>query len=233
LVPHLASVAVERIYLAGRTVRVLARTCGSEAACPECGAVSRRVHSRYRRQLADTASGGHEVRVDLQVRRFFCGSGGCARKTFAEQVPGLTVRYGRRTCQLRGLLEAVALALAGRAGARLTGRLACAVSRSTLLRLIRAAADPEDHVPLVLGVDDFGMRELTAPQADDLYELITERAGKSLILTSNRAPAKAHMFARTCVRRHRNCTGWRSPRHRLLDAVAEFLQDSDVQVLAV
>jgi DNA replication protein DnaC len=33
------------------------------------------------------------------------------------------------------------------------------------------------------------MRELTAPQADDLYELITERTGKSLILTSNRAPA--------------------------------------------
>ena len=26
-------------------------------------------------------------------------------------------------------------------------------------------------------------------QADDLYELITERAGKSLVLTSNRAPA--------------------------------------------
>jgi DNA replication protein DnaC len=32
------------------------------------------------------------------------------------------------------------------------------------------------------------MRELTAPQADDLYELITERADKSMILTSNRAP---------------------------------------------
>ena len=32
------------------------------------------------------------------------------------------------------------------------------------------------------------MRELTAAQADDLYELITERAGNSLILTSNRAP---------------------------------------------
>lgn len=36
---------------------------------------------------------------------------------------------------------------------------------------------------------DFAMRELTASQADDLYELITERAGKSLILTSNRGPA--------------------------------------------
>ena len=43
--------------------------------------------------------------------------------------------------------------------------------------------------PAVLILDDFGMRELTAAQADDLYELITERAGRSLILTSNRAPA--------------------------------------------
>ena len=37
-------------------------------------------------------------------------------------------------------------------------------------------------------LDDFAMRELTPAQADDLYELITERAGRSLILTSNRAP---------------------------------------------
>lgn len=36
--------------------------------------------------------------------------------------------------------------------------------------------------------DDFGVRELTARQADDLYELISERAGRSLVLTSNRSP---------------------------------------------
>jgi hypothetical protein len=54
-------VAVERVFVVGKTVHVLARTCGSEAACPECGTVSRRVHSRYRRQLADTACGGQEV----------------------------------------------------------------------------------------------------------------------------------------------------------------------------
>ena len=41
--------------------------------------------------------------------------------------------------------------------------------------------------PAVLVLDDFAMRELTAAQAD-LYELITERSGSSLILTSNRAP---------------------------------------------
>jgi DNA replication protein DnaC len=34
------------------------------------------------------------------------------------------------------------------------------------------------------------MRELTTTQADDLYELISERtaAGRSMILTSNRSP---------------------------------------------
>jgi hypothetical protein len=34
-----------------------------------------------------------------------CGSPGCAKATFAELVPGLTVRYGRRTRQLQGVLQ--------------------------------------------------------------------------------------------------------------------------------
>ena len=71
---------------AGSSVHVLARTCASEAACTGCGVVSRRVHSSYQRQLADTASGGQEVLVDLQARRFFCGNPACAKATFAEQV---------------------------------------------------------------------------------------------------------------------------------------------------
>ncbi|WP_274919492.1 IS21-like element helper ATPase IstB [Streptomyces sp. WZ-12] len=43
--------------------------------------------------------------------------------------------------------------------------------------------------PDVLILDDFAMRQLTATQADDLYELVSERQGRSLILTSNRAPS--------------------------------------------
>jgi DNA replication protein DnaC len=42
--------------------------------------------------------------------------------------------------------------------------------------------------PAVLILDDFAMRELTPAQADDLYELISDRASRPLILTSNRAP---------------------------------------------
>jgi DNA replication protein DnaC len=41
--------------------------------------------------------------------------------------------------------------------------------------------------PALLICDDFAMRQFSATQADDLYELITERAGRSLVITANRA----------------------------------------------
>jgi DNA replication protein DnaC len=41
--------------------------------------------------------------------------------------------------------------------------------------------------PQILVLDDFAMRDFSPTQSDDLYELVTERAGKSLIVTANRA----------------------------------------------
>jgi transposase len=74
-------------------------------------------------------------------------------------VPGLTIRYGRRSIGLGEALRAVALALGGRAGARLSRQVAVTVSRMTLLRLIRAMPDPVAGGPVrVLGVDDFALR---------------------------------------------------------------------------
>ncbi|MGW6413031.1 transposase family protein [Streptomyces vinaceus] len=85
-----------------------------EAACPDCGAVSGRVHGGCRRRLADLAAAGREAVVDLLVRRFLCPAAECGRRTFVEQVDGLTERFARRTPLPRRSLEKVALALAGR-----------------------------------------------------------------------------------------------------------------------
>ena len=156
--PQLAGLTVERVFMAGRSVRIRARTSGAGSVCPACGVASVRVHSRYERRLADTAAGGQETLVHLLVRRFFCQNDACPRVTFAEQVTGLTSRYARRTTGLGETLGAVALALGGRAGARLSGRLACPASRSTLLRLIRGLPEPAAATPRVLGVDDFALR---------------------------------------------------------------------------
>ncbi|WP_337918555.1 ISL3 family transposase [Actinopolymorpha pittospori] len=137
---------------------IYGRSASGHAECPRCGTAAVRVHSSYSRRLADTAVAGWPVVIKLQVRRFFCGVDACPVKTFAEQIPGLTTRYARRTPLLRKLLEAVAIALAGRAGARLATRLGVVVGRSTLLRLIRAIPDPQIGDVAVLGVDDFALR---------------------------------------------------------------------------
>lgn len=117
-----------------------------------------KVHSRYERRLADAAIGGPRVVIRLQARRLFCDEPACGKRTFAEQVPGLTVRYGRRTPLLAGMLRSVAVALAGPAACRLTRALHATASRPTLLRLVMAAPDPEAPAPRVLGVDDFALR---------------------------------------------------------------------------
>lgn len=116
------------------------------------------MHSRYERSLADTALGSRRVVLRLRVRRFFCDGVDCQARTFAEQIAGLTSPYARRSPLARGILEAIGLALAGRAGARLAGALGLPTSRSTLLRLVRALPDPQPAGVAVLGVDDFALR---------------------------------------------------------------------------
>jgi hypothetical protein len=161
LLPHLAGVIVEAVTAAAGLLLVTARARVPEAACPKCGTVSRRVHSRHARTLADAAVGGRPVAIVLAVRRFFCASPGCPRKTFAEQVDGLTMRYARKTPLLAGMLGSIAVALAGRAGSRLASGLGVPASRQVLLRLVMATPDPEAASPRVLGVDLSGV--LTRP----------------------------------------------------------------------
>ncbi|MFG2811246.1 ATP-binding protein [Streptomyces massasporeus] len=43
--------------------------------------------------------------------------------------------------------------------------------------------------PDLLILDDFAVRQLSPSQADDLYALVSERQGRSPIITSNRAPS--------------------------------------------
>ncbi|WP_229799170.1 ISL3 family transposase, partial [Planomonospora parontospora] len=126
--------------------------------CRRCGEGSARVHSRYERRLADAALGGRRVLIRVISRRFFCDNDLCPAATFAEQIPNLTSRYARHSPLLASMLKAIALALAGRAGARLARILGLLTSRSTLLRRIRALPDPEVGQVTVLGVDDFALR---------------------------------------------------------------------------
>jgi len=139
-------------------VRIWAAPRAHQGICPSCGCSSSKVHSRYVRHLADAAIGGQPATIHLQIRRFFCHHPTCPARTFAEQLPGLTSPYARRSPLARRLLEAIGLALAGRAGERLASILGLPVGRSTLLRLLRALPDPTLEPVAVLAVDDFALR---------------------------------------------------------------------------
>jgi len=159
LFPHLAGLDLAHVEDLGGGVRIVARTRTAALACRGCGVLSARVHDRYRRRLQDLACCGRPVQVVLEARRFRCGNPACPVATFAEQVPGLTSWYQRRTARLRDLLEKVALALAGRAGSRLAAALGAVVSRFTLIRLVRGLPDPQAGQVTVLGVDDVAKRK--------------------------------------------------------------------------
>jgi transposase len=154
----LAGVLIERVEQTRDAVWLWARPRAETAVCAGCGQESARVHSRYERRLADAAVAGQRVTLCLRVRRFLCRTNNCVVKTFAEQVEGLTTRYGRRTVLLAEMVTAIGVALAGRAGSRLAARLGLATGRNALLRLVRRLPDPEVGAVPVLGVDDFALR---------------------------------------------------------------------------
>ncbi|MFD9190195.1 hypothetical protein ACFWCA_18435 [Streptomyces phaeochromogenes] len=95
--------------------------------------------------------------IELSVRRLYCENAACGKVTFVEQVPGLTVRYQRRTPLLRHMVEAVGVLLAGRGGARMLRVLGVALSRCTVLSQLMRIPLPPLQTPRVLGVDDFAL----------------------------------------------------------------------------
>ena len=151
-----AHLLVEEVLIENQVLTLVITSTLPEMPCPECHQPSGRLHSRYRRTLADLPCQGRAVRLLVQVRRFFCDAPACSRKTFAEAFPGVAPKHARRTSRQAESLCSIAYALGGRAGARLVRRLAMPTSRYTLLRLLRRAIASPLPTPQVLGVDDFG-----------------------------------------------------------------------------
>jgi len=77
LFPHLSPVVIDRIDRVDGAVVIAAHPRARGSRCRRCGRVSTRVHSRYRRHLADLPAAGRPVVVWLTVRRFFCGDVDC------------------------------------------------------------------------------------------------------------------------------------------------------------
>jgi hypothetical protein len=83
---------------------------------------------------------GKVVELRIQVKRFRCQNKGCPRKTFVEQVPGVTVKRARQTERFAETIRVVGYALGGEAGCRLAKRIGMTVSADTVLRRVTQSA---------------------------------------------------------------------------------------------
>src|SRR5438128_11232957 len=138
------------------TLRV--RSTQATAPCPLCTTPAHHIHSHYERTLADLPWAQYRVRLQLRVRKWFCRNRSCPRRIFTERLPTVAAPWARRTLRLAQRLLALGVALGGKAGVRLGYAWEVAVSRNTLLRLLRRQPEPAAPTPRVLGVDDWALR---------------------------------------------------------------------------
>jgi len=137
------------------TARAMSRT----SACPGCGGNARRVHSRYRRCLADPPMAGRSVRLVVVVRRFHCDAVLCEQRIFTERFARDVLEpWARRTARLDHIVHHLGLALGGRPAASFARRLMLPVGNDTLRRVVRRRSRLRFVPPTVVGIDDWAWR---------------------------------------------------------------------------
>jgi transposase len=157
MIPPGFAVAGSSIAEDGTTIIIHSTSPSSH--CPSCGKVSGRVHSHYRRRIADLPLAGRSVKLIATVRRFRCEAVRCGQSIFAERfADGVVAPWGRRTGRLDSLVHHLGLALGGRPAASFARRLMLPVSNDTLLRVVRRRGCPPVTPPTVIGIDDWAWR---------------------------------------------------------------------------
>lgn len=189
LVPHGFSVAA--IESEDVAVRITIHAKSSEGACPCCGRISARVHSRYHRRLSDLPLSGRTVQLIVMARRFYCDAVLCGRRIFTERFPeNILAPWARRTARLDHIVHHLGIALGGRPAASFARRLMVPASNDTMLRVVRRRGSPQIVPPAVIGIDDWAWRR------NQRYGTIIcdlERR-KTIALLPDREPATAQAW---------------------------------------
>jgi transposase len=103
---------------------------------------------------------GRAVRLTVRVGRWRCRNRGCVRRIFCQRLPETAHTLARETKRFGEVSQAIAYALGGRPGERLSRGLGILVSRDTLLRRLKRAQSHAPAEPVsAVGVDEWAWRK--------------------------------------------------------------------------
>ena len=135
--PGCLGLRLDDLILTENTTVVLLVSTAPSATGPRCGTLSDRVHSHYRRTVADLPCQDRPVAWRLVVRRFRCVDPSCPRAIFCERIPALLDAHARSTARRTAAHRAIGFARGGEAGARLAEHLDIPTNPDTLRRRAR------------------------------------------------------------------------------------------------
>ena len=127
----------------GGVMRLYVHSSRKEAVCPNCGGVSEKVHSVYKRKFRDLPIQGKKAEIVINNRKYFCLNTGCDHKTFAETFECLP-KMGRRSKRLTEAILQTAVNLSSISASKTLRQGTADVGKSTVCRLLKKGLSNEN-----------------------------------------------------------------------------------------
>lgn len=216
-------------------ISTAANTC-----CPVCGQLSHKIHSSYHRIIHDLPSGSRRVRLQLQVRKYFCKNADCLRLIFTERFVTGLASYARRFDRLNQVLTGIGLESGGNSTTRQVQYFSVKISASTVLRLIKKCNMPSITPPKIIGVDDWAFKKgrkygtvIVDLETHRVIDLLPDREVKTLsdwlveypsieIVSRDRSNAYAAAITEACPQAEQIADRWHILKN-LSETVERFL----------
>lgn len=179
---------VQDIQVDDARIGLFAESMTREAICPVCAKSSTEIHSAYIRRPMDLAWADHQVIIHLTVKRFFCRTATCPKRTFAELFPNFLACYARCTQRVIEKQQSIGANVCSRVVEPLLRSLQIGISNTTVDRLVRALPELETRSVQILGIDDWAKRKgqrygtiLVDLEASRVIDLLEDRTADTLV----------------------------------------------------
>ena len=117
-------------------IKIYVKSRRTEAECPFCGEVSKKVHSIYERKFQDLPIGGKKVEIVIANRKYFCCNPECSNTTFAEMFECLPYN-ARRSKRLTEEIIRVSTEISSVRASTLLRKSVANVGKSTICELLK------------------------------------------------------------------------------------------------